>query len=175
MITAYLVGDEQLLERLRALPDAINSGLARSITQLGIDLQRNVRQDKLSGQVLRSRTGALKSSIDLRVDQGARSVSASVFTDLRYGAAQEYGFAGTVSVGASLRWIREVLRSADRREDNQRASAQSPYGSPGTLVPALGARGHDARDPRSGGGGCGGSDIAMIMRDAGFPCCESGG
>jgi len=109
VITAYLVGDEQLLERLRALPDAINSGLARSITQLGIDLQRNVRQDKLSGQVLRSRTGALKSSIDLRVDQGARSVSASVFTDLRYGAAQEYGFAGTVSVGASLRWIREAF------------------------------------------------------------------
>ena len=108
MITAYLVGDEQLLERLRALPDAINSGLARSITQLGIDLQRNVRQDKLSGQVLRSRTGALKSSIDLRVDQGARIVSASVFTDLRYGAAQEYGFAGTVSVGASLR-IREAF------------------------------------------------------------------
>lgn len=109
MITAYLVGDEQLLERLRALPDAINSGLARSITQLGIDLRRNVRQDKLSGQVLRSRTGALKSSIDLRVDQGARIVSASVFTDLRYGAAQEYGFAGTVSVGASLRWIREAF------------------------------------------------------------------
>lgn len=109
MITAYLVGDEQLLERLRALPDAINSGLARSITQLGIDLQRNVRQDKLSGQVLRSRTGALKSSIDLRVDQGARSVSASVFTDLRYGAAQEYGFAGTVSVAASLRRIREAF------------------------------------------------------------------
>ena len=108
MITAYLVGDEQLLERLRALPDAINSGLARSITQLGIDLRRNVRQDKLSGQVLRSRTGALKSSIDLRVDHGARIVSASVFTDLRYGAAQEYGFAGTVSVGASLR-IREAF------------------------------------------------------------------
>jgi len=36
-------------------------------------------------------------------------VSASVFTDLRYGAAQEYGFAGTVSVGASLRWIREAF------------------------------------------------------------------
>ena len=109
MITAYLVGDEQLLERLRALPDAINSGLARSITQLGIDLQRNVRQDKLSGQVLRSRTGALKSSIDLRVDQGARFVSASVFSDLRYGATQEYGFAGTVSVRASLRRIREAF------------------------------------------------------------------
>jgi hypothetical protein len=128
VITAYLVGDEQLLERLRALPDAINSGLVRSITQLGIDLQRNVQQDRLSGQVLRSRTGALKSSIDLRVDQSAGAIATSVFTDLRYGAAQEYGFAGTVSVKASLRRIREAfgrpiaektisVRAYDRRMD----------------------------------------------------------
>ena len=109
MITAYLVGDQQLLDRLRALPDAINSGLVRSITQLGIDLQRNVQQDKLSGQVLKSRNGVLKSSVDLRVEQSARSVTTSVFTDLRYGAAQEYGFAGTVIVGASLRRIREAF------------------------------------------------------------------
>lgn len=128
MITAYLVGDEQLLERLRTLPDAVNSGLARSITQLGIDLQRNVQQDKLSGQVLRSRSGSLKSSIDLRVDQSGGAITASVFTDSPYAAVQEYGFAGTVSVRASLRRIREAfgrpiaeksisVRGYDRRID----------------------------------------------------------
>lgn len=128
MITAYLVGDEQLLERLRALPDTVNSGLVRALTQIGIDLQRNVQQDKLSGQVLRSRTGALKSSVELRVDQEAGGVTTSVFTDLRYAAAQEYGFAGTVSVRASLRRIREAfgrpiaektisVRAYDRRMD----------------------------------------------------------
>ena len=56
MITAYLVGDQHMLERLRALPDAINSGLLRAITQLGIDLQRDVQQDKLIGEVLSIRT-----------------------------------------------------------------------------------------------------------------------
>ena len=128
MITAYLVGDEQLLERLRALPEAINSGVARSITQHGIDLQRNVQQDKLGGQVLKNRSGALKSSVDLRVAQSARGVTANVFTDLQYGAAQEYGFAGTVSVGASLRRIKQAfgrpiaektisIRAYDRRMD----------------------------------------------------------
>jgi hypothetical protein len=128
VITAYLVGDEQLLERLRALPEAINSGMARSITQLGIDLQRNVQQDKLGGQVLKNRSGALKSSVDLRVAQSARGVTANVFTDLQYGAAQEYGFAGTVSVGASLRRIKQAfgrpiaektisIRAYDRRMD----------------------------------------------------------
>jgi len=35
VITAYLVGDEQLLERLRALPDAINSGLLAASPSLG--------------------------------------------------------------------------------------------------------------------------------------------
>jgi hypothetical protein len=109
VITAYLVGDEQLLERLRGISDAVNSGLARCITQLGIDLQRNVQQDKLSGQVLKSRTGTLKSSIDRRVDQNARGATTDIFTALRYGAAQEYGFTGTVSVGASLRRIREAF------------------------------------------------------------------
>jgi hypothetical protein len=109
VISAYLVGDEQLLERLRGISDAVNSGLARCITQLGIDLQRNVQQDKLSGQVLKSRTGTLKSSIDRRVDQNARGATTDIFTALRYGAAQEYGFTGTVSVGASLRRIREAF------------------------------------------------------------------
>jgi hypothetical protein len=109
VISAQLVGDEQLLQRLRALHDAINAGLARCITQLGIDLQRNVQQDKLSGQVLKTGTGALKSSIDRRVDQSDRGAATNVFTELRYGAAQEYGFTGTVSVGASLRRIRQAF------------------------------------------------------------------
>jgi hypothetical protein len=128
VITAYLVGDEQLLERLRALPDAINLGLLRGITQLGIELQSDVQQDKLSGQVLRSRTGSLKSSIDLRVDQSGGAITASVFSDSRYAGVQEYGFAGTVSVRASLRRIREAfgrpitektisVRAYDRRMD----------------------------------------------------------
>jgi hypothetical protein len=128
VITAYLVGDVQLLERLRALPDAINSGLLRGITELGIALQRHVQEDKLSGQVLRSRTGSLRSSISLQVDQNGGGVTASVFTDSRYGGVQEYGFAGTVSVRASLRRIREAfgrpiaektisVRAYDRRID----------------------------------------------------------
>jgi hypothetical protein len=128
VITAYLLGDEQLLERLRALPDAINSGLLRGITQLGIELQSDVQQDKLSGQALKSRTGSLKSSIDLRVDQSGGAITASVYSDSRYAGVQEYGFAGTVSVRASLRRIREAfgrpiaektisVRAYDRRMD----------------------------------------------------------
>jgi phage gpG-like protein len=109
VITAYLVGDHQLLERLRSLPETIGSRLVGKITELGIELQRNVQQERLSGQVLNTRSGALRSSIDLRIDRSAARVTASVFTDLRYGAAHEYGFAGTVGVKDGLRRIKEAF------------------------------------------------------------------
>ncbi len=109
MISAELLGDGPALDRLRALPDAANAGLARAIAKLGIDLQSHVQQDKLSGQVLEVRSGALRSSIDVETDQSATTITTTVFTDLDYAAAQEYGFFGTVNVRASLRQIKEAF------------------------------------------------------------------
>ena len=128
MISACVIGEEQALERLRALPEAVNSRLLRAITQLGIELQSDVQQDKLSGQVLRSRSGSLKSSIGVKVDQSGGTITASVFSESQYAGAQEYGFAGTVSVRASLRRMTEAfgrpiaekmisVRAYDRRMD----------------------------------------------------------
>jgi len=68
--------------RLSALPEAGDAGVARAIATLGLALQNDVQQDKLSGQVLSVRTGALKSSIDVTMKQRATSVTATVFTDL---------------------------------------------------------------------------------------------
>ena len=109
MITAHLVGDDRVLARLRAMPDTINSGLVRAITKLAMDLQRKVQQGELSGQVLAARSGSLRSSIDLRVDQSAGSVAATVFTDSAYARAHEYGFEGTVNVRAGLRRITQAF------------------------------------------------------------------
>ena len=128
MITGYLVGDQQVIQRLNVLPDAANSCLLRAITRLGIEVQREVQQGKLSGQVLRSRTGSLRSSIKLRIDRSGGTITADVFSDSRYAGVQEFGFAGTVSVRASLRCIREAfgrpivertinVRAYDRRMD----------------------------------------------------------
>jgi phage gpG-like protein len=110
MISAELLGDGPALDRLRALRDSANAGLARAIAKLGIDLQNHVQQDKLSGQVLKVRSGALRSSIDVETDQSATTITTTVFTDhLDYAAAQEYGFFGTVNVRASLRQIKEAF------------------------------------------------------------------
>jgi hypothetical protein len=87
LIAAYILGEGEILARLRAMPDAVNWGLARDITKLGIDLQNKVQQDELGGQVLAIRSGALKSSIELRIDQGASGITASIFSDSDYARA----------------------------------------------------------------------------------------
>src|SRR6516165_8595185 len=141
VITAYLVGDLQLLERLRALPDAINSGLLRGITQVehrppGRSERQRRHRERLYRQPICRRTG------------------------IRFcwnGQCQEQPSAHQGG-----------LWSADRREDDQRAGLRSPHGSPRTLFPALGARGDGADHPRRGGGGSGGGSIAMIAWDTGL-------
>jgi hypothetical protein len=109
VITATLVGDAAAVARLRVISDDANSGLARAIAKLGIELQRKVQHDKLSGQPLKPRSGSLRSSIDLRMAQSGSTVSATVFSDLRYARAQEHGYSGTVLVRTSLRRIKEAF------------------------------------------------------------------
>ena len=109
MITARLVGDDAVLAWLRATPDAIASGIGRAISQLGIELQRKVQEDELSGQILAARSGSLRSSIGVEVDEESEKVSATVFSDSQYAYAHEYGFAGTVDVRASLRRMAEAF------------------------------------------------------------------
>jgi hypothetical protein len=109
VITATLVGDAAAVARLRAISDDANSGLARAIAKLGIELQRNVQHDKLSGQPLKLRSGSLRSSIELRMEQSGSTVSATVSSDLQYARAQEHGYIGTVLVRTSLRRVKEAF------------------------------------------------------------------
>jgi phage gpG-like protein len=109
VITAHLVGDDRLLAWLRDAPDAVAAGVARAIAKLGIDLQRTIEDDKLSGQVLARRSGSLASSLDLRIEQNTDAISASVVTGSPYARVHEYGFAGSVDVRASLRVVRQAF------------------------------------------------------------------
>ncbi len=98
-----------MLARLRALPGGVNFGLVRAITKLAADLQRKVQQDELSGQLLSARSGALRSSIEVSVDQRGTAITATVLSNSEYARVHEYGFAGTVNVRASLRRITEAF------------------------------------------------------------------
>jgi hypothetical protein len=133
MITAYLVGNQQLLERLQALPGIVNSGLVRGITQLGIDLQRAVKRDARRDQPSRRSTRGLASSADLRIEQSGPTITASACLD-SHNAVRKDGVAGTTNVRASLRRKREVFLSPSAPKA---AGALAGDGVPGLVEPSF--------------------------------------
>jgi len=103
MITARLVGDDAVLAWLRAAPDLVASGLARAITTLGIELQRNIQEIELTGQTLGARSGSLESSTSLQIDQSGDRIAATISSGSAYKRARKYSFSGAVAIGANLR------------------------------------------------------------------------
>jgi phage gpG-like protein len=125
VITVELTGDRELAARFDAMPGHVRAGLARIVARLGLELQRRV-EEKLSGEVLRGRTGGLRSSINTRTQNTPTSVTATVRTNIRYAAAHEYGFQGAVSLdehlgrvtqafGCSIRPTNVTMRAHERR------------------------------------------------------------
>src|SRR5438309_10909638 len=108
MSGAGIAGLEATLERLQSLPSAVADGLARALTRASLDLQAEA-QGKLSGGVLRSRTGALRASIRATTSASAGGVSAAIGSDLPYAAFQEYGFQGIETVSAHLRTMKQAF------------------------------------------------------------------
>lgn len=93
MLSVQLVGDKELIARLQSAPEAVRKALVRKSYQLAIALQRKIRTEKLSGQVLNKRTGALQSSIFYEVTETQYGVIAKVAAgkDVPYAAIHEYG------------------------------------------------------------------------------------
>jgi len=93
---------EALLARLAGSQGRLQDNMRRAVDRLSIEIQGLVKQ-KLSGDVLSVRTGTLRRSINRQVEEQASSVIATVGTNVRYAAAHEYGFSGTVQVKAYTR------------------------------------------------------------------------
>jgi phage gpG-like protein len=106
MITIEVLGDRKLAARLDAMPGRMREGLARAVTRLGLELQKKVQAEKLTGQVLKVRTGSLRSSINTEVSQTAEQVAASVGTNIRYAKVHEYGVAQPWVIAAKGRALR---------------------------------------------------------------------
>ena len=104
-----VVGDKEIARRFRALPDGIRSRVTESIGRLILKLQRKVMQEKLSGQVLKVRTGTLRRSIDQRLVTDNSAVSGVVSTNVKYGKAHEYGSTETVTVKEHVRLVKQAF------------------------------------------------------------------
>lgn len=109
MIDFEFIGGAALAATLRAWSPKLQQELQQSIGRSAIRLQRHVRENKLSGQVLNARTGTLRRSIDQVVEMRGNVVTGIVNTNLRYGAVHEFGFNGVVNVKAHLRLIKQAF------------------------------------------------------------------
>ena len=90
---AALEGAEALDSQLAGLPANIQARLEAKARDLAEALVAKVRDQKLSGQALESRSGALKASIVAEISQDGPVLTATVgsFGDVKYAAIQEYG------------------------------------------------------------------------------------
>lgn len=86
------VDDSRLRVRLAYIPDRLMTALKRETTVLRLQMEALVK-NKLSGQVLNVRTGALRRSIFSDQTQGSTSVTGRVAqsADVPYGRIHEYG------------------------------------------------------------------------------------
>jgi len=93
MLTVTLTGADDLGARLDGLPPVVLAAIAAKSADLADQLLTRIRQ-KLGGEVLKSRTGALAASIGVEgPDIVGDKVVTTVFSggDLKYAAIQEYG------------------------------------------------------------------------------------
>jgi phage gpG-like protein len=120
---ASLTGAETLDLDLATLPANILAQLEGKARDLAAALAAKVRDEKLSGQLLATRTGALKASIlaDVSVEDGQVQATVGSFGDVKYAAIQECGgrtaaheivpdkaLALAFIVGGALRFARRV-------------------------------------------------------------------
>jgi HK97 gp10 family phage protein len=98
MLNIQVVGDRELIARFDAMPTKIRSALLRKVTALALMLEAKVKDEKLSGQVLNVRSGALRRSIFNEVTDTATEVTGKVASsgDVKYAGIHEFG--GTINI-----------------------------------------------------------------------------
>ena len=97
MITAKITKGEDLGKKFRDTIPNIHGGVQKEIMRLALKMTGKV-MGKLSGDVLRVRTGRLRRSIHPEWDFRQGYSGATVGTNVEYAAIHEYGFSGSVQV-----------------------------------------------------------------------------
>lgn len=90
---ATLSGIDALDQQLAGLPSQLQARLEAKARDLAASLAAKVRDEKLSGQALDAKSGALKASItaDVVIDDGTVTATVGSAGDVKYAAIQEFG------------------------------------------------------------------------------------
>lgn len=108
MITGRVTGDSAVLLQLRSRGLVLREQLRTTVQEQGIRLLRLVKL-KVSGPVLKNRSGTLRRKLNVRFTETANEILSTVGLKLKYAATHEYGFDGIVSIRAHLRRVTQVF------------------------------------------------------------------
>ena len=110
MITGYLIGSEQLIAKIDAMPARVKASLDETVQRIGFGLQQKVQEQYLRGprpSHLGVVIGRLLDSITQggadsrsRFESTATSAFAFVGTNVEYAAGWEFGFSKKVGAGS---------------------------------------------------------------------------
>jgi phage gpG-like protein len=89
-IGATLIGTEEVLSVLKAAGPAVKQRLLDEMNTQSITIQ-NLVIGKLSGPVLKTRTGLLRDSITVQVDDDGSTITGTIGTNVEYAAIHEFG------------------------------------------------------------------------------------
>jgi phage gpG-like protein len=98
-----ILGEAQVRTGILALGPKLSQIVMRRMHVVAIGVQGHVVRNKLSGQVLRNRTGTLRRSINQKVVASNEGVFGTVGTNVIYARPHELGFKGTVTVRDHVR------------------------------------------------------------------------
>jgi hypothetical protein len=133
MITGALIGDKELIARLGQVPQRMKDEVDATVIKLGYALQRKVQVDYLTGQVLRVRTGRLRSSIAqgssdsrTRFESTPNTSIAYVGTNVSYGVEWERGIAARDIVPIRAKALRFEINGEVLFRKRAHIPAQAP-------------------------------------------------
>lgn len=109
MITVGITGQEMVIARLKGMPAKVFGEMKSEVSRLTFLLLRMVKEQKLSGDPLKNRTGTLRRKVNARIQAGDQSVVGTVGVKLSYAAAHEFGVDKEVQVKEHLRKIKEAF------------------------------------------------------------------
>jgi HK97 gp10 family phage protein len=91
MIRAWIIGDDAVIGRLDQIPGKVAAALRRAVEAEAIKLTAYVKEQKLSGQALKTQTGTLQRSINYQLQDEGDRIAATVGTNVVYAGIHEYG------------------------------------------------------------------------------------
>lgn len=91
MIDFQITGEGQVLTGLVSAEAAAVKGVRESVARQTLRLLRHIKEEKLTGQVLKVRSGTLRRSIAQRVTDNGAAIVGEVSTPLVYAPPHEFG------------------------------------------------------------------------------------